>query len=74
MSKSLVRGLYSSGLAVLLFASILTQDCDTGVTVAFWMRNLCVLCSEFRGCSSETESVSERLVRPIKLCANHLGF
>lgn len=53
---------------------ILTQDCETGVTVAFWMRNLCVLYSGFRGCSSETESVSGGLVRRIKSCANHLGF
>lgn len=53
---------------------ILAQDCEAGVIVAFWMRNLCVLYSEFRGCSSETKSVSRGLVRPIKSCANHLGF
>lgn len=39
-----------------LVGCILTQDCEAGVTVAFWMRNLCVLYSEFRGCCSETIS------------------
>lgn len=53
---------------------ILTQGCEAGITVAFWMRNLCALYSELRGCHSETESVSGRLVRPIKLYADHLGF
>lgn len=44
----------------------LSRDWKSGMFVAFWMRNLCVVHSECRDCGPETGSVSGLLVRPIK--------